>query len=488
MRGRDPGGSRRLAAALMLGSACCALPAGGQDRAGGGLTAGFDVDLSARAGREVRAGEDGGRVGLRLGADLSSVTRTQSFVIRGSAEALSFPGTSQEELSLGPLDLGVRYERRAARARLSFAASVNEVQLADVFGLPTLLDPGPLDPRPLDPGLPDIDPDGPEPPDPDPLGGGLVDPDLPIDPDLLETADGGSRQTARVSGRLELGNRGAALRGATFLDYRRTDFENAPADQEDSETLRLGAEATGRVAPNLALTLGVERTETREAGATDVVHRTSLSFAYDASERLSLTGRVSRVRDDDGDDGADVFTGASGALEVDYALPRGSIGASLTHSASAAGERTGLSLRRRIALPDGDGLALSLGAVRTDAGLSATGSVAYDVTLPGPTGVGLVASRSVNETTEDELATRTALSARVSRALTSATSLQVSASYVAIDDTAEDDSRNGVLRAVLSRQLPRDWNLSGGIETRLDEDGAEPVAFFGLSRRFEAGF
>lgn len=452
---RIGGGARGLVAALAL-AAAGALPAGGQEAGGGGLRAGFDVDLTARAGRDIRGGEDGGRVGLRLGTDLSSVTRTQRLVLRGGTEVLTFPGTSEDGLELGPLDLSLDYARQAARGRLTFSASVTEVQLDDVTALPALLDPD------------------------------LFDPDLPLDTDLLETADGGTQRTARASGRLELGAEGAALRAAAFFDVRRTDYEDAPADREDSESVRLGAEVTGRVAPNFEVTLGVEGTEVREDGETDRTTRVRLGANYEATERLTLTGSLARVRrDEDGEE----ETGTAAAFGLGYELPRGAIGVDYARRFDLAGTRDELSVTRRIDLPGGDGLTLGVGAVRTEDGdVQATGSVAYDATLPRDTALALSAVRSVSDTTDGELATRTALAARLSRALTSTTSLQVTADYGRIDGTDADDSEVGALRAVLARDLPQDWRLSGGLEQRFDDGDAGPVAFLGLSRRFEGGF
>ena len=475
-RGRRSGAARLLgtaaAAASLLGAGALALgPGQGRAQEAGsesGLRLSLDVGSEIRAGRGVTVdGEEGDILSdtdLTLGIRSETPVQSLRLSFGSTYRALLDEGASE---LIGP-DATLRYDREAAGGGLSVTGSVSTTDLDFVRSI--LLDEG-------EDELDAFDTDG----------------DGVIDSEEFETGTG-TRRTTRLGFSLDLLRDrpiGLELDG----NLRRIDYDEAADSFDESRREALNAALRFRLASNLTarLTYGIERLEIDRDAADDPdedVRRDTdsygVSFDYAVSERLTLGLALARSEEDIEEvDGTRIQeSGFTGSASADYELPRGSIGARYSRRLDQGDALDRISLSRRFDLPGEDLLVLQLGYSSRDGESAVTADVDY--TRRGARGdLTLSASRTAGSSLDDAFATRTSVSARYDRPLTALTDLRITAEYGLIEEEEDEDSEAGLLRATISRQLTRDWALSGGIEGILDDDETDTAVFARVSRSFD---
>ncbi len=321
-----------------------------------------------------------------------------------------------------------------------------------------------------------------------------TDGDGVIDTEEFETGTG-TRRTTRLGFSLDLLRDrpiGLELDG----NLRRIDYDEAADSFDESRREALNAALRFRLASNLTarLTYGIERLEIDRDAADDPdddVRRDTdsygVSFDYAVSERLTLGLALARSEEDIEEvDGTRIQeSGFTGSASVDYELPRGSIGARYSRRLDQGDDARPRSPSRGGSTCPARTSWCCSSAIRA---ATATSAVTADVdyTRRGARGdLTLSASRTAGSSLDDGFATRTSVSARYDRPLTALTDLRITAEYGLIEEEEDEDSEAGLLRATISRQLTRDWTLSGGIEGILDDDETDTAVFARVSRSFD---
>ncbi len=276
-----------------------------------------------------------------------------------------------------------------------------------------------------------------------------------LPPDLSDLTGTGTRRSTGVNAALIWGEDGPWGYGLT-ADINKLDYINTT----DPELIN-----------NQRITLG-----------------SNLRFALSDATEATVSLKFSRF--DDAAPASAARDTLSLALDLDHAMPAGSLTGSLTAERTEDGTRLGFRVGRTLELPRGS-LSASLGVTRdTTSQTRLTANLAWQQELPrGQISASLQRSVAAGANDADTLVT--ALTVGYEQGLTPVSSINLNMTYADSTVTATDQStRNASLSATYTHSLTEDWNLDLGYTHRLrDQTGAAAAdsnsVFLVLKRNFE---
>lgn len=219
--------------------------------------------------------------------------------------------------------------------------------------------------------------------------------------------------------------------------------------------------------------------------------RLEFSVRADLSEVLSLTGnlRGSRFQEDGG--ASRDTTGLS--LGLTLARPRGEMGLTLSHDATAEGDRQSLRFRHSLEMPQGQ-LGYNLGVSRdVNGNLHTVGGIDWQQDLANGQ-ISLSLDRSVASNSEDSETLQHRLSVDFGTELSPATRLGLALSLARQENTLTGlGTTNADMTARVTHDLTADWALEAGYTHRIrDEDSTGKAksdkVFLELRRNFSIRF
>lgn len=168
-------------------------------------------------------------------------------------------------------------------------------------------------------------------------------------------------------------------------------------------------------------------------------------------------------------------SGVTGSARLTKSLPNGTIYGDLASSVNQNGSQTSLSFGRSLQLPSGNFTGVA-GVTHTPGGSSRlTGSLSYSHTLRS-SNITVSGARSVSTNGLDQDVLNTRLSLAYAYAINDDSSLNLSVNWGRSEGA---DSGSGVnatdrttLRASYTRALTQDWNMTGGLQIRRQEDSS----------------
>lgn len=407
---------RALTTALTATIALQGLPAAAQE---GGLRYVFSLserlEASRNPGLSTPAGDDSLNAVTSLSFGLTSSTQTEelSLALDGGLR-LSQTGSEAVDTGIDGPQLAFGYERSAANASFSASLDYSDARIETL--------------RPLSDFLNE---DG--------------EVELPSNPDDLVGT--GIRRATGASVRLDLGT-AAPLGVSLEAGFDRTDYADvSDADLVDSQSLSLGATARLRLSETLSgdVSLTQRIYEAEDAAATRrVTQGLDIGLAQEISPRLSLSAGIgASVAQTDGDaaeksttarvgldlalpNGGLAFDISQDSAEISWQqdLPRGSIGAALSHR------------------PDADGT-----------GSTSVAALNYSQSLSAVSGLNLGLSYSdFSDPGENDVA-RADLTASYTHSLTEDWGLSVGANLSRRDEATEGAANSSTLFLSLSRSF-----------------------------------
>ncbi|WOI58416.1 hypothetical protein [Palleronia sp. LCG004] len=240
----------------------------------------------------------------------------------------------------------------------------------------------------------------------------------------------------------------------------------------------------------------------RDVSYSDLSEGSTLEDARDFN--ASVTGRIdlnpvistsTTLRYRYAEEGDDVEETTGLGFGVDYRQAIVTYSTSFDVNRVDEGTRIGLSggIARDFA---GEGrLSLNLGLVQTaNDDLTWNGSAAYSQPLDPVSNVNVTFRRAVSSDPEEGETANTVLSAGYTRSLSRLTSLGINAQFARTEDLDIDATdTTGRVSATLSRQLTRDWSLTGGLShTFREEDdlgsASSESVFVQIGRSFVSPF
>jgi hypothetical protein len=467
-----------VAVVASLGAGAVAFDAMAQDGGPSGirLSLGIDQRFSHDSNRGLSVPRVGSTTAAtsRLNFGLTSETRSQrlAFSAGTNARAVRLPGGTTET-TLDEPRYSLSYSRESARSLVSLSGNYSSDRIRFL--------------RPLEDFVTELlDPDG------NPVLGPDDEPILIIDlPDDFEDLEGvGRREAIGLNGRLVLGRGGPLVTTLTAgLQERR--YTDASIGLTDTRRVNLGASFAARLSPVTSATLRLGFSTFRNDNDDQTRRETksvNLGINHAVSERLGFSASIgpTRVETREGgvtrrQDGIDVSVG------MNYDLPNGAVGASLSTRTNQDGTRTSFSISRSMAFPRAS-VSSSLGVTRSPGGdLFTTASLSYRHPLPRGNFT-LALNRGIGTDANDNDVARTALSMGLSHQINALSSVNFNASLASRDDGSDDRAS---LSATYRQQFTEDWgvNLGYRYDTRDRAGGraANHGVFLSLSRSFDIG-
>ena len=295
-----------------------------------------------------------------------------------------------------------------------------------------------------------------------------------LDPtDLIN--DRGTRALSRFGTKLELGTEGPF--GATFgITHARRDYTNV-TDPELFDTRDTAGTITLRLAFSPVLTGRIEARENRyraqDAAATRRdTRRISFGLEGKLSEVLRFDLSLGHDRIETVQNGATTTNdGFSGSFRLTRDLPDGAVSMRLENRFSTNGNRSSLTFGRVLNTRRAQ-LSINLGAARQE-GVSRTyliGDISYALQVAQDDSLRLEMSRNVTISSVENVVELTRASVSYRRQVTELSALGLSLNYYDANrlagTAATTDRTRATLQLTYDRQLSRDWMLTGGIEHR----------------------
>lgn len=308
-----------------------------------------------------------------------------------------------------------------------------------------------------------------------------------------------------VTGRVQTTNASLALQtglqGPLGFDLAAKSFARNYSQTSDpsvydstSESLSLGATLRNVMGGDVAISLGLTRSDYDDAAQTARDSRSlSLSYSRALDGATSLQVSLGTTRAETRKSGvlAASSTGLTGAFGITRDMGNGAAGLNLALTRDAKGGRQSVQVSRSLDLATGSFSAeLGYGARSGGTG-DITGKLAWAQTLPSDS-LSLSLSRQVTVNEAEADTAQTAASASWDHALGDTSRLGLSLSLSAVSG-AGGDTVDGVTRqnltASYSHDLARDWALTTGITLRrLDRDSTglaeDQAVFVTIGRKF----
>lgn len=311
-----------------------------------------------------------------------------------------------------------------------------------------------------------------------------------FDDALADADETGTRVDYGATAGLEIG-RTSSIGLALGAAYEVTDFQDA-SDPELYDTTETRADAAvifhaSEIATaRLGLRYSLREEEDPAATRTETV-TTYAGLAYSISERLDLDAEIGYAETDTEEFGViDRTTGPDLSLELTYDMPVGTATAVLRVTTDAdEGRRETFELGRDLETPTAT-ISARLGVTHADeAGTDLIGRLTVDRRLPDGS-LGLSLERSVSY--DDEPVTMSRAGVSWSKNVNEISSISLAIDYE-LSDAPSERIEQVSIGAGYTRNLTADWNLSGGIDYRIRNDGdghaESPTLFVSISRDFE---
>lgn len=311
-----------------------------------------------------------------------------------------------------------------------------------------------------------------------------------FDDDLDGFDETGTRTDFGGSLGLEIG-RTSSIGFAIGLAYDVTDFQDASdPDLYDTEATRADAALIFHASEIATARLGLRYTlrDEEDLAATRTESLTTyVGLDYAISQRLDLAAEIGYTESETEEFGlTDRTTGPALSIGLTYDMPVGTALALLTITTDDdEGRRETFEIGRDLETPTAT-ISARLGVTHADeAGTDLIGRLSIERTLPDGS-IGLSLARSVSYDDEPEVGTTAAVT--WTKSVNELSSISLDFTY-ALSDAPSERIEQFTVGAGYSRALTADWDLTGGVNYRVRNDGdghaESPTLFVSLNRAFE---